>query len=312
MTGIAMSTASVTVALNPDAQRLAVQLNGLALQVGHVILVDNGSEPPLQTRLKDVELPGSLIWVELPGNRGIAGGLNAGIAAALRLQAEFVLCMDHDSLADVGCVASLYDGLVALEQQGKRVAAVGPRICDARDQHEAPFIKLGVLRHRHLRCDSGQASIETDFLISSGCFARTNMYQEPLGVGPLDDGLFIDSVDFEWCCCARARGFQLYGICQATLDHQLGDSRRPLLKNWSMVVHSPTRLYYMTRNRIALYGRGYVPLRWKSKDIFRMVAKLVLTTLFLSSRTDYLKASFDGVRDALQGRNGPRQPSTKA
>jgi rhamnosyltransferase len=306
MSGASLPIASVTVALNPDSHRLAEQLNSLALQVTHVILVDNGSRPPLHMQLGDLELPDSLIWVELPENKGIAGGLNAGISEASGRQAEFVICMDHDSLAPSGCVSSLHDGLVDLEQQGHRVAAVGPTICDVRDDRAAPFIKLGVLRHRHLRCDAKRSPIETDFLISSGCFARTRMYQDRLGVGPLDDSLFIDSVDFEWCCRARARGFLLYGICRATLDHRLGDSRQKLMGGWSIVVHSPTRLYYMTRNRIALYRRHYVPLRWKSKDVFRMSAKLLVTLLFLAPRRDYLKASVDGVLDALKGRSGAR------
>ena len=306
MSSLPVPIASVTVALNPDPVRLAAQLNGLAAQVTDVILVDNGSQPPLRSQLSELQLPGSLIWIELARNQGIAGGLNAGIAVAAGRNAEFIICMDHDSLAPPGCIQSLHDGLLDLEQRGHRVAAVGPTICDARDQREAPFIKLGVIRHQHLRCDASRTPIETDFLISSGCFARTKMYQDTLGVGPLDDGLFIDSVDFEWCCRARMRGFLLYGICRATLDHRLGDSRRKLVGSWSMVVHSPTRLYYMTRNRIALYGRRYIPLRWKSKDVLRMTAKLVVTLLFLAPRRDYLKASIDGALDALKGRTGVR------
>jgi len=296
--------ASVTVAFNPDVPRIETQLRELRSQVDVVIVVDNGSIPPLKPRLSDDALREGIVWIMLGENRGIAGGLNAGISAAKERGVEFVLCMDHDSVAPSGCVARLAAAFVRLEAAGARVAAVGPRISDTRSEKESPFVKLGWLKHMHKYCATGsEDSLECDFLISSGCFARVANYDENR-VGALDEGLFIDSVDFEWCCRARSRGFTLYGVCNAVLDHRLGDFRKPLLGSWSMIIHSPERLYYMTRNRIVLYGRGYIPMRWKSKDVLRMIAKLTITLLFVAPRMRYLELSIKGMRDAFAGRRG--------
>jgi rhamnosyltransferase len=297
--------ASVTVAFNPDAKRLEQQLTLLEPQVGHLIVVDNGSTQNWRAEFKNQALLARLILIDLTENQGIAGGINAGLQSARDLGAEFVLCMDHDSIAPLGCVAALHDGLIELEAKGQRVAAVGPVICDQRDQHQSPFIKLGWLHHRHNFCTADTRVIETDFLITSGCFARLASYGQS-AVGPLDERLFIDSVDFEWCCRARARGFVLYGVCKAVLDHRLGDSRRAVLPGWSIIVHSPERLYYMTRNRITLYGRSYIPTRWKCKDVLRMCAKLLLTLVFLPPRRTYFARSLSAVKDALTGRLGVR------
>jgi rhamnosyltransferase len=305
MPSLPLPMASVTVAFNPDVPRIEAQLRDLKSQVDIIIVVDNGSVPPLQSGLSDQGLKDAIVWITLGENRGIAGGLNAGIAAAKERGAEFVICMDHDSIALPGCIARLAAAFLRLEAEGTRVAAVGPRISDPRSHKESPFVKLGWLTHTHQFCSAGsEDSLECDFLISSGCFARVANYDESR-VGALDEGLFIDSVDFEWCCRARSRGFTLYGICDAVLDHRLGDSRKSLLGSWSMIIHSPERLYYMTRNRIVLYGRGYVPLRWKSKDVLRMFVKLTLTLLFVAPRMRYLELSLKGMRDAVTGRRGP-------
>jgi rhamnosyltransferase len=295
-------TASVTVAFNPDVSRIEQQLWALRGQVDFMIVVDNGCSMPLRSRLADA-LAAEIVWVVLDRNCGIAGGLNAGIAAARDRHAEFILCMDHDSVAPPGCVAHLRDGVERLEATGAKIAAVGPRISDPRG-HESPFIKLGWLKHTHQYCVEGASALETDFLISSGCFARVSSF-EAGHVGNLDEDLFIDSVDFEWCCRARSLGFKLYGICDAVLDHRLGDSRKTIAGLWPMIIHSPERLYYMTRNRLVLYGRGYIPLRWKCKDLFRMIAKLTLTLLFVAPRLRYLQLSLRGMRDAVIGARGP-------
>jgi rhamnosyltransferase len=295
--------ASVTVAFNPDVPRIEMQLRALSEQVDVVIVVDNGCVIPLRSQLGDVGLAKAIVWVVLDRNHGIAKGLNAGIAAARARHAEFVLCMDHDSVAPPGCVANLRLGLERVELTDAKVAAVGPRISDPRGR-ENPFIKLGWFKHRHQYCREGVLALETDYLISSGCFARIRTYDDA-SVGMLEEDLFIDNVDFEWCCRARSKGYKLYGICNAVLDHRLGDSRKAIAGQWSMIIHSPQRLYYMTRNRIVLYGRGYIPLRWKCKDVLRMVAKLTLTVIFVSPRMRYLELSLRGMRDALLGRLGP-------
>jgi rhamnosyltransferase len=183
------------------------------------------------------------------------------------------------------------------------VAAVGPRVADPRDERDFPFIALGWLRNAHQRCaTASDGPIACDFLISSGCLIPTQALD---AVGAFDEGLFIDSVDLEWCCRARSRGFALYGVCTARLDHRLGDRRLAVAGGLELVVHSPERLYYMTRNRFLLYRRAYMPLRWKLKDVLRWLAKLAATTLFVAPRGRYLRMTARALRDAMGGRTGP-------
>ncbi|MGZ5078691.1 MAG: glycosyltransferase family 2 protein [Usitatibacter sp.] len=299
----AQRVSSITVAFNPDPERLAAQIQALRGQVGEIILVDNSSDPPVGKLLGELAGPG-LQLIALEENMGVAAGFNVGVRQARSRGAEFVLLLDHDSVPTPGMVDLLvagYERCAALPA-GASVAAVGPRINDLRDQREYPFIQMGWMSNRHVRCTGAEDDlVACDFLISSGSLIPVRSFAT---VGEFDEALFIDSVDLEWCCRARARHFALYGVCTARLDHQLGDERRVFLRAIKLVVHSPERIYYMTRNRLLLYQRAYMPLKWKVKDLLRFLAKFAATVLLVRPRRENARMTLWAIRDALAGRGG--------
>ena len=305
-----MHITSITVAFNPDPCRLTAQLSALRDQVDEIVIVDNGSSQPIKTILVQPEtatlIDGASRFniIVLAENQGIASGFNIGIETARKQGAEFVLLLDHDSVPAPDMVSKLCAGYQQASSEGATggVAAVGPRIVDARDKHEFPFIRLGWFRNQHIRCaDSHENLVACDFLISSGCLIAMNALDK---IGGFDEALFIDSVDLEWCFRARNAQFSLYGICDAKLDHRLGDHRRAVLNKLFLVVHSPLRIYYITRNRILLYWRRHVPLKWKLKDLLRMAAKFVAIMLFVAPRLEYLRMTLLAIRDGLANRGG--------
>jgi rhamnosyltransferase len=300
--------ASVTVAFNPGVERLARQLAALDGQVNDIVVVDNGSAPSVASLFARHAAEYPLLAsprirvVPMDGNEGIARGLNVGIEAARARGAEFVVLLDHDSVPGAGMVAELVATRERCATLAIPVAAVGPRVKDLRDAREYPFVRLGWLRNRHQYCaGSAQQVFACDFLISSGTLIALEAFD---AIGPFEDGLFIDSVDREWCFRALSRGFALYGACAAHLDHRLGDHRRPVMGGVELVVHSPARLYYMTRNRLLLYRRGYVPLKWKIKDFLRVIAKFAATVLLVAPRRAYVRHTGMAIRDALANRGG--------
>jgi rhamnosyltransferase len=300
---------SITVAFNPNAERLAQQVAALLGQVDQIVIIDNGSKPPVEEILEQYartqpQFKGSRVKVvTLPENQGVAHGFNLGVGEARDHGAEFVLLLDHDSVPAPDMVDMLVEGYRrTLAFPGAlRVAAVGPRVNDLRDPREYPFIRLGWLRNPRMRCrDAEQGVVACDFLISSGSLIAMEMFA---AVGEFDESLFIDSVDLEWCCRARARHFALYGVCAALLDHRLGE-RLLLAKGVGLVVHSPRRIYYMTRNRILLYWRPYMPLKWKIKDLLRVLAKFVATILLVAPRFEYARMTLMAIRDGVARRGG--------
>jgi rhamnosyltransferase len=296
--------ASVTVTFNPHPERLAEQIRALLGQVGEVILVDNGSHPSVGGQVQSQLADPRVTLVALEENHGVASGFNIGVREARSRGAQFVLLLDHDSVPTPDMVAQLMDGYRRCQERpgAPPVAAVGPRVYDVRDAREYPFVRLGWTHNRHIRCHGDREElVACDFLISSGSLIAIENFTS---IGELDDALFIDSVDLEWCCRARARGFALYGVCAAQLDHRLGDHRRTVLNGITLVVHAPERIYYMTRNRFLLYRRSYVPLKWKLKDFLRVLAKFLATILLVPPRFEYARMTLRAIRDAAALRGG--------
>lgn len=291
--------ASVTVTFNPDLGRLRRQIDALLAQVDQTFIVDNGSDATTRASIAGWE---GVRVVALEENRGVASGFNIGIRESRAWGADFVLLLDHDSIPSSDMVTRLVAGYrSAAATSLLPIAAVGPSIVDARDDREYPFIRLGWLRNVHLRCTQGEGLVPCDFLISSGALLAVDHVP---AIGEFDDSLFIDSVDFEWCCRARSLGFALVGVCAARLDHWLGDERRQVVGDTALVVHSPQRLYYMTRNRLLLYRRTYVPLKWKAKDVLRLVAKFAATMALLAPRAAYARMTWLAIRHGLAGHGG--------
>jgi len=292
---------AVLVTWQPDLVVLGELLGALAPQVGHVVLVDNGTRDP---RFRDfcAEHP-ELALLALPENRGLAHAMNLGIQHARGLSGvSHVLLLDQDSVPEPDMVGALK---AALDWRGAdaRVAAVGPCFRDPREADDAPFVRIRFPFNRRLRCTGACEAIRCDFLISSGCLIPLAVLSE---VGGMDDGLFIDNVDLDWCFRTAAAGYAMYGVCAARLRHSLGATRRhvPGVPR-GIVVHPPRRLFYMMRNRVLLYRRAYTPKRWIAQDLPRLVVKFLLFTVLVPPRRKNLRCMLAGLRAGVMGRSTP-------
>jgi rhamnosyltransferase len=282
----------------PDPTRLGEVLTAIAAQVRDVVVVDNAS--PRQDAIVDLSARHGANILPQSTNVGLAAAQNLGIEWARRADAEFVVILDQDSIASPDMVTRLLGGLERASGSA-RVAAVGPRFHEPRDGRDYPFIRVRFPRSEKLWCDVAAADIETDFLISSGSLIPVAVLDD---IGDLDDGLFIDNVDLEWSFRARARGYVLIGVCSAAMEHQLGERRTRLL-GYEQVVHSPTRLYYIMRNRVLLYRRRSTPRTWVAQDLLRLPVKFFIFSVLVAPRARNARFMLRGLWDAARNRTGP-------
>lgn len=294
----ALMVCAVIVTYGPDPVLLRKVVASVASQVGHVVVFDNGS--------RAVDVVGLLAGQERVSV--VPSGLNVGLGAALNRACErarqmgfqYVLLMDQDSVLADGMVQTLGTALVDLQQAG-HVAAVGPQFRDARSGEPAPFVRFGFPLNRKLRGGAGQR-ISCDFLITSGSLVPVAALER---IGPMDEALFIDNLDMDWCFRAKRAGFSLHGICDAQMAHSIGEElRASWVKQDGVIVHKPFRLYFIMRNRVLLYRRRYTPRVWIAQDVPRLVLKFVGNALFLPQRWQRLVFMCRGVRDGLLGRGG--------
>lgn len=288
---------AVVVTFRPDLQRLRCMFLSLLPQVQHIVLVDNGSNDEVVDWVNSWKNP-SLCGVYLGVNAGIAFAQNRGIALAMSMGATHILLMDHDSIPAPNMIKELYLAL----QAKPRAAAVGPWYTDSRNQQQnRPFLRVTGLRAQRLGCTGAGQVLEVDHLIASGCLIPVAVLNR---IGPMREDFFIDMVDIEWCLRARAAGYQLYGVCQARLEHRLGDNPIRILGR-EFITHSPWRHYFHVRNAILVYRAPFVPLNWKLVSAWSLILKMGFYVLTSTHRVQHLQHIWLGLQHGITGRSGP-------
>jgi len=290
---------AVIVTYAPEPDLLTQVLDSVQPQVGHVVVFDNGS--PGMDVAAGLSGRAAVSVVASASNVGLAAALNRAIERARALGFGHVLLMDQDSVLDAGMVATLAQALATLSRQGP-VAAVGPQFVDARSGRPAPFVRMGFPLNDKDYGGPGQ-TVSCDFLITSGSLIPLTMLDR---VGGMDEALFIDNIDMDWCFRAKAAGLALYGVCDAQMHHRIGEQlRASRVKRDGVVVHKPFRLYYIMRNRVLLYPRASTPRVWVAQDLPRLVLKLIGNGLFIAPRWIRLRFMCRGLWDGVRGRSGP-------
>lgn len=290
---------AVVVTYQPDLSTLFKLLNSLDEQAVPVVIVDNGSSVDLTSVL--AARTGKPVQLRLLGeNRGIAAAQNEGLAWARKIGASHVILFDHDSAPERDMVEKLLACEQSLSAAGYRVASVGPRYMDDRQNNPPPFIRVQAGRlKRCLSPEIGDA-VSVDYLIASGCLIPMGALEV---VGDMAADLFIDYVDIEWGQRARSMGYENFGCFSAKMAHSLGDEPIRFLGT-AYPARSPLRHYYMFRNAVLLYRMRHVPLEWKWADGLRGILRFGFYALFAKPRLQHLKMMVRGVIDGLRGRSG--------
>jgi rhamnosyltransferase len=296
---------AVVVSHNPDGASFVEALASIVSQVAHVVVVDNGSRAGAVEAGKQFArlCPTTMTWVALGENLGVAAGQNIGYRRAIERNCEYVVFFDQDSVPDDGMIAALWSAAERLRDDGRRVAAVGPRYRDPRRDGALSFFVT--IRHfRTVPVPHVEDIVETDFLVSSGMLVPAEAME---AIGLMDEGLFVDHVDTEWCLRARSLGYRTFGVHSACMTHTLGAKRvaLPLSRTRTLVVHKPERYYFMVRNSLLLLRRGYTYWGWRIFELRRLTRLFVLYGVLLPGRSERLAWMARGVLHGVLGRTGP-------
>lgn len=298
-TGRLPKTVAIVVVFFPDVRSLLRLIQALRAQVEAIVLIDNGSPLNVRTELQS-EIANGVIWLSLGENRGVAAAQNVGIAWAREQGATHVVLFDQDSEPAPDMVARLLVAAEAMQENGFKIAAVGPSYLDERRNNPPPFIRVENLRLKRCACDTQDTVVPVDYLISSGCLIPMAALDV---VGGMADELFIDYVDIEWGLRARRAGFQAFGVCNAFMHHSLGEPPiRFFGRNFPL--HTPLRHYYHFRNAVWLYRQNWVPGNWKWVDGYKLLLKYVFYSLFARPRLAHWRMMTLGVWHGVKGRMG--------
>ena len=304
----AANVSAIVVTYHPELPGLETILSALRPQVGRVVIVDNGSHQPTVVALRALAARYSCVLEPLDTNLGIAAAQNKGVEVSAALaageeDAHYLLFLDHDSIPSSDMVERLLATDTRLRGRGEPVGAIGPVIVDKRTGTSGRFICSKRFWISRDACASGCKEIATDFLISSGTLVRLDVFR---AVGPMNEGLFIDHVDTEWCLRALTLGLRLFGACDSNLTHSLGDEVVPVwMGRWREVfVHSPVRDYYMCRNTVLLLRDVRMSFAWRMFLTLRLLGSIGFFGFGVAPRGTRLRQMWRGLMDGMAGRSG--------
>lgn len=199
-------------------------------QVGHILIVDNGSESESLHVLESLEREPGITAERLGENRGIGYALNRGVQRARDMGCSWLLTMDQDSVVD----GSLIEAYRAAVEQDPSMVCLAPRITTETRR-------------------KGAVEGVVSYAITSGNLVRVSVFDQ---IGLYDEGFFVDRIDFDFSLRIRRAGYSIHRVPAALMRHQLGDAvhlPRAVRKYYAR--HSPARSYYMFRNFMYLAER---------------------------------------------------------
>jgi rhamnosyltransferase len=276
----------VIVLFKPDTFLLLKVLDAVKDQVDGIFISDNSIEKVELSILIENE---NIVYEKMPTNLGIAAAQNIGIKYFIKNGFTHVVFLDQDSIMNQGLVVILKEDLEFLKSQSIKVGAIGPRPVNRQSKKE---YRGSVKKGKHIT----PCITEVTELISSASLVELDNYKS---VGFLDEGLFIDGVDHEWCWRARMVKNLRFFISEKTyLSHQLGEGDKFFIIR-KVAIPTPFRVYYQYRNFLILIKRGYVPIYWKLSNGFKYFVKIFYYVIFLKSHKAYFNNIMRGIKDGL-------------
>lgn len=278
--------AAIIVTFHPDTKHLADMCINLKKQVGHVIIIDNTPGDGRMTYIDD-----SIHRIVLGDNLGIATAQNIGLQKAMELKCTRCTIFDQDSEVPDDLCLVLSNDMDMLIQNGEKVACIGPRIVDLLENKvENSSDEIMLINN----------CFATKQIIASGSLFHLEYLNK---IGMMEDDLFIDAVDHEWCWRANKLGYKICVSANVYMKHVIGLDRGKVLV-WNYIICSPIRHYYQFRNTILLLPRKYVPLKWKIKKIIELILMPFIYIFKGPDRSNRLYYMARGVYDGMIGHVG--------
>ncbi len=286
---VANQVCAVVVTFRPS-QQLLENVSLLLEQVSHLIVVDNGSLGPPADLLKEIQTYARTSVIFNPSNEGIAAALNRGIKRGMEMGYDWLITFDQDSTVSPRLVKNL-------------------QRCFLVEQHTAiaaPFYVNRNLRTSINKDRSERGEVES--VMTSGMLMPAWLFNQ---IGFMNETLFIDFVDEEFCRRTRGAGYRIIQCEEAQLLHSVGRPTkfRLLGREFETTNHSAGRKYYWTRNRLWMLGPPTPQIEWW-KEAAKAAKIMAWDTLkIILVEEDKLKKVLriaQGAVDAIAGRMGKR------
>lgn len=280
-----MKTAAVVILYNPG-EEVIFNIRSYLSFVERVYVFDNTEKQKKEVIQTLTSLPKTDYFNDRE-NKGIATRLNQASIMAIDGGFKWLLTMDQDSSFSANSISTYTTCLENLAN---------------RDQIAMTGVEIIKKETEEINCEYKEVTT----LITSGSMVNLNLFAK---IGGFDEALFIDQVDHEYCYRAMVKGYKIIKFKNILLNHSLGiSSTHRSLKNLELSyrsLHSPVRMYYMTRNYLYMeskYKRGFPrEISASKKDL---LIRIKNNLLYGKQRIRVIKFILKGIIDFKRKRMG--------
>jgi rhamnosyltransferase len=276
---------AIIVAFNPIMSELKETIAILNQQRCDIIVVDNS--PYELSELK--QLPIVYQWVQ--GNKGIAFAQNQGVLYCQENKYQNIIFFDQDSKIPATFIFDMISFAT-----NNRASIAAPIFYDEARGFEYAITHIDANGFRQkLYSNGSKEPFTSSVVISSGTLVKTTLFNT---IGLMDESLFIDYVDTEWCLRCYKSGYLVFINPEAKMIHSIGNSSFSVF-GFNIPVHSPARRYYRVRNSLKLLRYSHVPKLLALREIFFCAIHSLILIAHEKDKTNYLKSFLLGIKDGI-------------
>lgn len=274
-----MKIIAIIVSFRPNIELLKKTISSLQFQVNNIIIVNNDTNDFQFVTSQNV------LIINLNNNFGIAYAQNIGINKAIELNADYILLSDQDTIYPENYINQFLPYI-----REKNAQLYCPVFFDNVKNIYSPIM---IEKFKSVPFVTQPTFVQ--HAIASGSIIDIKCLDK---VGLMDENLFIDYVDFEFCWRLTNAGYKILTIPSIIINHQLGDGTKKIL-NKHVTLRSDVRYFYILRNGF------YLAFHCKYLSFLEKVSLLKRTISFscgvfllkhnLNSIKLVLSALYDGI-----------------
>lgn len=289
-------TYCIIITFHPEIQKLRLVLESIKKNECQIIIVDNSN------RKNDFNCLPKHHLINFDNNQGIACAQNYGIRRAIEKGARYIWLSDQDTVYPENFLDKMLLAVYTCQAKGIRLGALAPSYFDTHKGTVQAFVRHAPFT-QFFTAQPGLHHVS--HAIASGTLIPASALRD---IGLMQENLFIDWVDLEWCWRAKnLHGYQTICTGDVVIEHTMGDGSVQF-RGKKVSIRSPLRHYYMVRNavHIALHSRSAtVPIR------FEIFAKALAWTFIFpliapTQKGQHLRATLAGLWDGLRNRMGEK------
>ena len=231
-----MTVCCICITYKAEPQKIWAIYDSLSGQIDEFITVNNND---ITHGKPNERFPGTIL--ETGSNVGIARAQNLAINEALGKGHDFILLTDQDTIYPTNFITIMMEPFY----RDDCVGAVAPQVYDKTKQENQGFAILGKKSFKRKQITNITPILHAN---ASGLLIKTSSFKE---LGLMNENLFIDWVDFEWCWRFLKTKYKIVAQPGTSIEHKLGDQSKKTL-NLNIATRNNQRYYYIIRNGIAL------------------------------------------------------------